>query len=173
MNTQISGHCGLENQGSCCLNAVLQTLFMTKEFREHVESVSSDDDFIKELKKLFNELETQKNAVSAAGITESLGITDVHKEQDAAELLHLILDQTPGSSEIFKGTIKTTITWRSCGHKQESLEAFLSLTVSFKDSQDVEDAVEAHIDQMCGEYPLNCFHCNSTVCKKASIFSIR
>ncbi|ROL44068.1 Ubiquitin carboxyl-terminal hydrolase 64E [Anabarilius grahami] len=70
------GYCGLENQGSCCLNAVLQTLFMTEEFREHVKSVSSDN-FIEELKKLFKELETQeRNAVSTTGIMKSLGITD-------------------------------------------------------------------------------------------------
>ncbi|XP_051715868.1 uncharacterized protein LOC127494164 isoform X7 [Ctenopharyngodon idella] len=163
-------HCGLENQGSSsCLNAVLQTLFMTKEFRQHVKSVSSDDNFISELKKLFNELETQeKNAVSPAGVTESLGITDVYKQQDAAELLHEILKKTPGSSELFMGKTKTTMTWSSCGHEQERLEDFLSLTISFKHSQDVEDALKAHFDQMCGVYPLRCCHCESTGCKKVS-----
>jgi len=41
------------------------------------EGVSSDGNLAEELNKLFNKLETQEsNAVSAAGVTESLGITD-------------------------------------------------------------------------------------------------
>ncbi|XP_048014011.1 uncharacterized protein LOC125246919 isoform X2 [Megalobrama amblycephala] len=144
-------YCGLENQDSTCyLNAVLQTLFMTKEFREHVNSldrdgVSSDGNFIEELNKLFNKLETQeRNAVSASGVTRSLGITDVHK-RDAAELLHLILTKTPGSSELFKGTKKTSRTCRSCRDKPDQIsEDFLSLTVPLQNSQDVEHVLQAY-----------------------------
>ncbi|KAK9951816.1 hypothetical protein ABG768_017691, partial [Culter alburnus] len=171
-------YCGLVNPNSTCyLNAVLQTLFMTKELREHVESlvrdgVSSDDNFIRELNKLFNELETQKNAVSAAGVTESLGITDVHKQQDAAEHLHAILDQTPGSSEFFK----VSTTERACvscrdEHKQEPCQDFLSLIISFKDSQDVENAVKAHVDQMCGQYQMNCHNCKKTTAWKSEVIT--
>ncbi|XP_051741220.1 uncharacterized protein LOC127507818 isoform X3 [Ctenopharyngodon idella] len=152
-------HCGLENPDSTCyLNAVLQTLFMMKEFRQHVERVSSDDNFISELKKLFKELETQQErAVSAAGVTRSLSI-DVYKQQDAAEHLHSILKKTPGSSELFMGKM-TKRACVSCRDKQEPCQDFLSLPVSFKDSLDVEDALEAHILQMCEKYQLRCRNC--------------
>ncbi|XP_051741221.1 ubiquitin carboxyl-terminal hydrolase 47-like isoform X4 [Ctenopharyngodon idella] len=168
--SKCQGYCWLENQKSTCyLNAVLQTLFMTKEFRQHVERVSSDDNFIRELKKLFNELEKkQKNAVSAAGVTRSLGITDVYKEQDAAEHLQLILKKTPRSSELFMGETKTTMTWSCYKHEQGNLEPFLSLPISFKHSQDVEVALKAHFDQICGVYLLRCCHCESTSCEKKS-----
>ncbi|XP_051715876.1 verrucotoxin subunit beta-like isoform X8 [Ctenopharyngodon idella] len=156
-------HCGLENQGSSsCLNAVLQTLFMTKEFRQHVKSVSSDDNFIRELKKLFKELETQeKNAVSTTEIMKSLGITDVYK-QDAAVLLRLILKKTPGSSELFKGTKKMTRTCRSCRDKPEQIsEDFLSLIVSIQNSQDVEDVLQAYA---CGNKTVGSVYCDH--CRK-------
>ncbi|XP_051716259.1 uncharacterized protein LOC127494403 [Ctenopharyngodon idella] len=165
-------YCGLENPDSTSyLNAVLQTLFMTKEFRQHVESVSSDDNFIKELKKLFNELETQeKNAVSAAGVTRSLGITDVYKQRDAAEHLHSILKKTPGSSELFKvSTTKRACV--SCRDKQEPCQDFLSLPVSFKHSQDVEVALEAHILQMCEKYQLRCRNCQKTTVWKSEMIT--
>ncbi|XP_067236343.1 uncharacterized protein [Chanodichthys erythropterus] len=177
MNTQIRGYCGLVNPDSTSyLNAVLQTLFMTKEFREHVErldrdGVSSDDNFIRELKKLFNELEKQKeHAVSAAGVVKSLGI-DVHKERDAAEYLEKILKKTPGPSELFK----ITTTKRACvpcrdEHKQPCQD-FLSLPVSLKDSPEVEDAVEAHVDQMCEVYQMNCRNCQKTTVWKSEVIS--
>ncbi|XP_051741178.1 uncharacterized protein LOC127507805 isoform X2 [Ctenopharyngodon idella] len=160
-------YCGLENQGSSsCLNAVLQMLFMTKDFREHVErldreGVSSDGNLAEELNKLFNKLETQEsNAVSAAGVTESLGITDVNKQRDAEEFLYLVLENTPGSSELFKGTIKTTRTCRSCRDKPEPIsEDFHSLTISLQNSQDVEDALQAQDRENKSVDSVYCDHC--------------
>ncbi|XP_016115165.1 verrucotoxin subunit beta-like [Sinocyclocheilus grahami] len=88
------------------LNAVLQTLYMTQEYRERVMRLkkrddSSDGDFIEELKSLFDQLDKESRPVSTAGISRSLGITDVYKHKDAAEYLDLILSKIPEPSEFY------------------------------------------------------------------------
>ncbi|XP_051978622.1 putative autophagy-related protein 11 [Xyrauchen texanus] len=143
------GFCGLMNQGATSyMNTVLQSLYMTKEYREHVERMerahdSSDQNFIKELKKLFNQLDNQQNPVSTTGIMKSLGITHVHEEQDAAEYLYRILSKTPECSQMFKCTMKTACI--SCNKESEVLKDFWSISISFKDKQDVEDALETEL----------------------------
>ncbi|RXN17484.1 verrucotoxin subunit beta-like protein [Labeo rohita] len=86
------------------LNAVLQTLYMTQEYREHVMRLerredSSDGDFIEELKSLFDKLDKESHPVSTAGISRSLCITNVYEHKDAAVYLDLILRKTPEPSE--------------------------------------------------------------------------
>ncbi|XP_067292614.1 stonustoxin subunit beta-like isoform X2 [Pseudorasbora parva] len=111
-NRSVMAYCGLMNQGvTSYLNAVLQTLFMTQEYREGVMRLkrrkdSSDGDFIEELKSLFHKLDNESHPVSTVGISRSLEITDVYEHKDAAEYLDLILSKTPELSE------ETTLTKR-------------------------------------------------------------
>ncbi|XP_048041706.1 uncharacterized protein si:ch211-212k18.13 isoform X2 [Megalobrama amblycephala] len=86
---------GLKNQGATCyLNAVLQCLFMTPEFREAVESYKApgdcgEENLLLQLQKLFTQL-SEKTATTGE-ITKSLGIRSVFEQQDAVEYYRKIL----------------------------------------------------------------------------------
>ncbi|CAL8385500.1 unnamed protein product [Arctogadus glacialis] len=82
---------GLRNQGSTdYLNSVLQVLFMTKEFRDAVQSESSHTSYIDaQLKDLFRQLKT--GSPTTEYIICKLGIENVWKQQDAAEYFEKML----------------------------------------------------------------------------------
>ncbi|XP_050956531.1 uncharacterized protein LOC127157334 [Labeo rohita] len=164
-NRSVMEYCGLMNQGATSyLNAVLQTLYMTQEYREHVMRLerredSSDGDFIEELKSLFDKLDKESRPVSTAGISRSLGITDVYKHKDAAVYLDLILSKTPEPSEIFKGTTKKTGTCDSCNNVISEQSDFFTMSISLTESNNVGSALKKHLDQM-RESPLSCRRCS-------------
>ncbi|KAL1250959.1 hypothetical protein QQF64_018755 [Cirrhinus molitorella] len=153
-NRSVKEYCGLMNQGATSyLNAVLQTLYMTQEYREHVMRLerrddSSDDDFIEELKSLFNKLDKESRPVSTVKISRSLGITDVYKHKDAAKYLNLILSKTPEPSEIFKGTMKKTGRCDSCNKVISEQSNFFTISINLRESDDVGGALKARVDQM-------------------------
>ncbi|KAM9408012.1 uncharacterized protein ACWYII_027777 isoform 2-T3 [Salvelinus alpinus] len=106
-------HHGLYNQGATCyLNSVLQVLFMTKEFREAVESdrpPQEEDTVDLQLKKLFTTL--RESETNTKGISSILGIDDVYKQCDAAEYFEKILgmvnpevSKKDGFKEFFKSS---------------------------------------------------------------------
>ncbi|KAI2647931.1 Neoverrucotoxin subunit beta [Labeo rohita] len=178
-NRSVMEYCGLMNQGATSyLNAVLQTLYMTQEYREHVMRLerredSSDGDFIEELKSLFDKLDKESRPVSTAGISRSLGITDVYKHKDAAVYLDLILSKTPEPSEIFKGTTKKTGTCDSCNNVISEQSDFFTMSISLTESNNVGSALKKHLDQM-RESPLSCRRCSDRKTKtNASVFSIK
>ncbi|XP_029522545.1 ubiquitin carboxyl-terminal hydrolase 47-like isoform X3 [Oncorhynchus nerka] len=102
---------GLVNQGATCyLNSVLQVLFMTKDFREAVESHCGQDrktaDF--HLKSLFEALKTSETHTK--DILSILGIGNVYEQRDAAEYFENILCMVnPYVSQIFKGHLRHTM----------------------------------------------------------------
>ncbi|XP_021433575.2 ubiquitin carboxyl-terminal hydrolase 47 isoform X2 [Oncorhynchus mykiss] len=102
---------GLVNQGATCyLNSVLQVLFMTKDFREAVESHCGQDqktaDF--HLKSLFKALKTSETHTK--DILSILGIGNVYEQRDAAEYFENILSMVnPYVSQIFKGHLRHTM----------------------------------------------------------------
>ncbi|XP_038851435.1 ubiquitin carboxyl-terminal hydrolase 13-like [Salvelinus namaycush] len=106
-------HHGLYNQGATCyLNSVLQVLFMTKDFREAVESdrpPQEEDTVDLQLRKLFTTL--REIETNTKGISSILGIDDVYKQCDAAEYFEKILgmvnpevSKKDGFKEFFKSS---------------------------------------------------------------------
>ncbi|GAA28411.2 ubiquitin carboxyl-terminal hydrolase 47 [Clonorchis sinensis] len=97
------GFAGLVNSGmTCYMNSLLQTLYMTPEFRNalycwrfqgtEAEAVTS---IPYQLQKLFVQLYATKNtAVSTTGVTTSFGwrTTDVFQQQDIHELCRVMFD---------------------------------------------------------------------------------
>ncbi|XP_051715824.1 verrucotoxin subunit beta-like isoform X2 [Ctenopharyngodon idella] len=187
-NRSVMEYCGLINQGSTSyLNAVLQTLYMTQEYREGVmrlerredssdgdlkesesESDSDDDsdgesenqsDFIEELKSLFNKLDKESHRVSTAGISKSLGITDVYKHKDAKKYLDLILSKTPEASEIFKVKVKKTGRCSSCKKMTSEQSDIFTLMIYRTQSDHMGSAVNERIDEMRKD--LHCSHCSN------------
>ncbi|KAL0970195.1 hypothetical protein UPYG_G00238590 [Umbra pygmaea] len=128
---------GLCNQGSTCyLNSVLQVLFMTKDFREAVESKTKEEDTVDfMLKRLFTNL--NENKTEPKEILSILGIENVDKQCDAAEYFEKILSMVkPEVSKFFKGQL-TYIT--SCFKKHVTSEEtgpFWTIPLSIADPLD-------------------------------------
>ncbi|KAK6290894.1 hypothetical protein J4Q44_G00387060 [Coregonus suidteri] len=134
-------HHGLYNQGATCyLNSVLQVLFMTKEFREAVESnrpIQEEDTVDLQLKKLFTTLHEIKT--NTKGISSILGIDDVYEQRDAAEYFEKILSMVnPEVSKIFKGQLRhiTTCLGKHGHVTSDDFGPFWTLPLSIADPSD-------------------------------------
>ncbi|XP_041926394.1 ubiquitin carboxyl-terminal hydrolase 47-like isoform X2 [Alosa sapidissima] len=110
-NTQEVVYNGLKNQGATCyLNSALQVLFMTKEFRQAVESsqILSNDQVFYHLQQLFKDLKS--DCVSPVNITRSLSIENVCKQQDAVEWFEKILSAVSQDvSQVYEGRWQKTL----------------------------------------------------------------
>lgn len=163
--------CGLINEGmTCYLNAVLQMLFMTDQFRDSVLRLEDkkrrkpqEENLPKALADVFRGLQG-KQSVSAAEVIKALNITDVSAQQDAAEYLQMILHRLPEQSEIFKGLVKTSTECSYCKKAYESETDFLSIPLSINTARkcDVINVFQEYLEvnKMNGEDQLYCIECN-------------
>ncbi|XP_072539370.1 ubiquitin carboxyl-terminal hydrolase 40 isoform X2 [Salminus brasiliensis] len=160
---------GIRNQGGTCyLNALLQTLLFTPEFREQLFSlepaelrvVREDGGDAKvrviplELQKLFARLLLlDEQAASTTALTDSFGWTN-HEEmsqQDVQELNRILFSAlessligTSGSSliqQLYHGTLVNQITCKECSNVSERQEDFLDLTVCVRGMSGLEEAL--------------------------------
>ncbi|XP_041079029.1 ubiquitin carboxyl-terminal hydrolase puf-like isoform X1 [Polyodon spathula] len=117
-----TGYCGLINQGATCyLNTVLQTFFMTPEFRDAVHKYREPDkdkekNLLFHLKKMFQNLEDKKCKVETTGVTRSLGMmdSDVWVQQDVAEFFRKILNEVSNESPVSENYQSTVINSTKC-----------------------------------------------------------
>lgn len=141
-------YAGLRNQGATCyLNSVLQTLFMTEDFRNYVQSWGSQEknnltfksahqqnhDLTHELAKLFESLKGG-NCGNTEGITKALKIENVYEQQDAVKWFLKILNEVgPEVSKPFQGIMEYTTTCKNpkTAHKpKKQIDNLLSMPIS-------------------------------------------
>ncbi|XP_056317142.1 ubiquitin carboxyl-terminal hydrolase 47 [Danio aesculapii] len=141
---------GLTNQGATCyLNAVLQCLFMTEEFREEVlsyEDLGGKENILVELKRLFRKL--SEKVATTEGITRSLGIRNAFEQQDAVEYYRKILKAIqPLASKVFEGKMSNVTKCGKCGKELPEINTFISilLSINVEDDKvyDVETGLKA------------------------------
>ncbi|XP_061107142.1 ubiquitin carboxyl-terminal hydrolase 47 isoform X2 [Conger conger] len=134
------GYSGLRNQGATCyLNTVLQMLYLTPGFSEALErEEGGEGGVVSQLKRIFSELKTGEG--STVGLTQTLGIRNVHEQQDAAEYFLRILNSlNPHLSQMFQGSVRnSTVCVR--GQHEASVECcpFLILPLPLLPSGDSE-----------------------------------
>ncbi|CAL8371244.1 unnamed protein product [Boreogadus saida] len=156
---------GLRNQGSTdYLNSVLQVLFMTKEFRDAVQSESSHTSYIDaHLKDLFLLLKTVSPTTEY--IICKLGIENVWKQQDAAQYFDKILSlASPEASQVFHGRLihRTSC---SCGVSTDEHNSFWTLNLPINNAHtgvyNVEDGLKQFFSQskLTGENQVYCDEC--------------
>eukprot|EP01147_Barroeca_monosierra_P004541 gene4541-8565_t len=180
---------GLANQGATCyLNSLLQSLYMTPEFRNAVyrsEAQSQDETSIPaELQKLFLRLQTSKQrAVDTKDITKSFGwdTSEAFQQHDVQELLRVLFDaleeewcETPLNKtiqELYEGEMLDYVKCTECNYESARTDKFMDIPLVIKpfgsnrEMKNVEEAMTKFIEveKMEGDNQYHCERCNKKV----------
>ncbi|XP_064489986.1 ubiquitin carboxyl-terminal hydrolase 47-like isoform X2 [Ornithodoros turicata] len=142
------GYVGLVNQAmTCYLNSLLQTLYMTPEFRNALyrwEFDGTDEDGVKsipfQLQKLFLLLQTSsKPAIGTTDLTTSFGwdSSEAWQQHDVQELCRVMFDalehkfkntdQAKLICQLYEGKLKDYVKCLECGNESAREDTFLDI----------------------------------------------
>ncbi|XP_069079700.1 ubiquitin carboxyl-terminal hydrolase 47 isoform X1 [Pleurodeles waltl] len=167
-----TGYVGLVNQAmTCYLNSLLQTLFMTPEFRNALykwEFEDSEEDPVTsipyQLQRLFILLQTsKKRAIETTDVTRSFGwdSSEAWQQHDVQELCRVMFDaleqkwklteQADLINQLYQGKLKDYVRCLECGYESWRIDTYLDIPLvirPFGASQafaSVEEALHAFI----------------------------
>uniref|UniRef100_A0A671Q5F3 Ubiquitin carboxyl-terminal hydrolase 47 n=1 Tax=Sinocyclocheilus anshuiensis TaxID=1608454 RepID=A0A671Q5F3_9TELE len=190
LNKSDTGYVGLVNQAmTCYLNSLLQTLFMTPEFRNALynwEFEESEEDPVNsipyQLQRLFVLLQTsKKRAIETTDVTRSFGwdSSEAWQQHDVQELCRVMFDaleqkwkqteQADLINQLYQGKLKDYVRCLECGYESWRIDTYLDIPLvirPFGASQafgSVEEALQAFIQPETLDGP-NQYFCER--CKK-------
>ncbi|XP_030188375.1 ubiquitin carboxyl-terminal hydrolase 47 isoform X3 [Lynx canadensis] len=190
LNKSETGYVGLVNQAmTCYLNSLLQTLFMTPEFRNALykwEFEESEEDPVTsipyQLQRLFVLLQTsKKRAIETTDVTRSFGwdSSEAWQQHDVQELCRVMFDaleqkwkqteQADLINELYQGKLKDYVRCLECGYEGWRIDTYLDIPLVIRpygSSQafaSVEEALHAFIQPEILDGP-NQYFCER--CKK-------
>ncbi|XP_029438913.1 ubiquitin carboxyl-terminal hydrolase 47 isoform X1 [Rhinatrema bivittatum] len=185
-----TGYVGLVNQAmTCYLNSLLQTLFMTPEFRNALykwEFEESEEDPVTsipyQLQRLFVLLQTsKKRAIETTDVTRSFGwdSSEAWQQHDVQELCRVMFDaleqkwkqteQADLINQLYQGKLKDYVRCLECGYESWRIDTYLDIPLVIRpygSSQafaSVEEALHAFVQPEILDGP-NQYFCER--CKK-------
>ncbi|XP_036399322.1 ubiquitin carboxyl-terminal hydrolase 47 isoform X2 [Megalops cyprinoides] len=190
LNKSETGYVGLVNQAmTCYLNSLLQTLFMTPEFRNALynwEFEESEEDPVTsipyQLQRLFVLLQTsKKRAIETTDVTRSFGwdSSEAWQQHDVQELCRVMFDaleqkwkqteQADLINQLYQGKLKDYVRCLECSYESWRIDTYLDIPLvirPFGSTQafgSVEEALQAFIQPETLDGP-NQYFCER--CKK-------
>uniref|UniRef100_A0A8I3NWL8 Ubiquitin carboxyl-terminal hydrolase 47 n=1 Tax=Canis lupus familiaris TaxID=9615 RepID=A0A8I3NWL8_CANLF len=197
LNKSETGYVGLVNQAmTCYLNSLLQTLFMTPEFRNALykwEFEESEEDPVTsipyQLQRLFVLLQTsKKRAIETTDVTRSFGwdSSEAWQQHDVQELCRVMFDaleqkwkqteQADLINELYQGKLKDYVRCLECGYEGWRIDTYLDIPLVIRpygSSQafaSVEEALHAFIQPEILDGP-NQYFCERCKKKWSSVFA--
>ncbi|XP_034625882.1 ubiquitin carboxyl-terminal hydrolase 47 isoform X3 [Trachemys scripta elegans] len=185
-----TGYVGLVNQAmTCYLNSLLQTLFMTPEFRNALykwEFEESEEEAVMsipyQLQRLFVLLQTsKKRAIETTDVTRSFGwdSSEAWQQHDVQELCRVMFDaleqkwkqteQADLINQLYQGKLKDYVRCLECGYEGWRIDTYLDIPLvirpygSNQAFASVEEALHAFIQPEILDGP-NQYFCER--CKK-------
>ena len=152
---------GLYNQGNTCyLNSLIQTLFMTPEFRKIILNfeynskihVEKKDCIPYQLSKLFARLQLKyRNSEETKNLTKSFQWfhNEENEQSDIQELIHILFDALNNNEiyNLFQGDLENIIKCTECENESIHQEKFIDLSIPVKNNNKKIESLKQSLEQ--------------------------